>query len=629
MATSLEKWWHTWAPYWEEIEDRHLGVFLTEKLLDDMAGPVLVVGAGQGLIVEYLKKKGLVVDGIDLEKEMIVQARNRRSIALIQADAAALPLESGTYQTVIIATGVVDYIYETAVIGTILREAFRVLRPHGALFVSFYQLRPKTEKIYRKIGVVTSDNSYHLGRLFEILQKRKSNPLSCVKPIAQWTNRGFLPTLLTWTKVGLTVPKELVKEDEKIDRIVALAKKDNIDKSQFFGDVPARIPYRKEAELESLFDAVGVDYCETVHSDDCAVVKCYKTSFHAMGFKEKFIEGVKGRLAERKPSDSIIIHADNLSKRYVGSKVKAVDDLSLSIAKGTIYGILGPNGAGKTTTLSMLCGLMKPDAGEIRFAGGFGARELRKHIGYVPQDLALYRKLTGRHNLSFFGRMYDIDGDTLKKKIHELLVMVGLEERADDLVMTYSTGMMRRLNLAIGLLHEPKILLLDEPTVGIDPQSRNCIFESVLKLKQKGVTMLYTTHYMEEASKLCDVVAIMDHGKIVVEGNPKELVDSYGLYRIDIAMALYEEGFLVGLMKADSILNVLKTDHGITIVAKSDNGGLDVIDNIKQMAHNHGVHMSLKSIKEPNLESLFLDITGRNLRDHSSWYQEQEGSLGD
>ncbi|MCP4199706.1 MAG: ATP-binding cassette domain-containing protein [Proteobacteria bacterium] len=625
MATSREKWWQTWAPYWQEIEDRHLGVFLTEKLLDDMESPVLVIGAGQGLIVDYLKKKGLVADGIDLEKEMIVQARNRRSIALIQADAAALPLDSGYYQTVIIATGVVDYMSEAAAIGTILREAFRVLRPHGVLLVSFYQLKPKTEKIYKKIGIITPDNNYHLGRLFEILQLRKASPLRCIKPIAQWTNRGFLPTLLTWTRVGLTVPRELVKEDEKIDRIVALAKKDNIDESQFFGDVPARIPYRKEAELAALFDEVGIDYCETVHSEDCTVVKCYKTSFHAMGFKETFKRSVNGRLSERKLSDSVIINTQNLTKRYAGSKVKAVDDLSLSIPEGTIYGILGPNGAGKTTTLSMLCGLMKPDAGEIRFAGGFGARELRKYMGYVPQDLALYPKLSGRHNLSFFGRMYDVDGDTLKKKIHELLVMVGLEERADDLVMTYSTGMMRRLNLAIGLLHEPKILLLDEPTVGIDPQSRNCIFESVLRLRQMGVTMLYTTHYMEEASKLCDVVAIMDHGKIVVEGNPKELVDSYGLYRIDIALASYEEGFLEGLMKDDGVLNVLKTDHGITIVAKSDNGGLDVIDNIKEMAKKHGVQMSLKNIREPNLESLFLDITGRNLRDHSSWYQEQEG----
>jgi ABC-2 type transport system ATP-binding protein len=620
MATNLEKWWQTWAPYWETIEDRHLGVFLTEKLLDDMASPVLVVGAGQGLIVEHLKKKGFVVDGIDLEKEMILRARERRSIALVRADASALPLESDYYRTVIIATGVVDYVFETTVIKKILGEAFRVLRLHGVLLVSFYKLSPKTEKIYKKIGVIAEDNQYHLGRLFEILQRRKTKPISCVKPIARWTKRGYLSTLLTWLKLGLTVPRELIEEDERIDRILASAKKNNISQAQFFGDAPASVPYRKETELKLLFDEVGVDYSQAVKSEDCTVVKCYKTSFHAMRFKEAFNKGAEGRHSKRKPSQNTIIKARNLSKQYPNSKGKAVNDLSLFIQEGTIYGILGPNGAGKTTTLSMLCGLTKPDSGEIEFAGGFGSRELRKQIGYVPQDLALYRKLTGRHNLSFFGRMYGVNGDYRKKRIHELLVMVGLEERADDLVMTYSTGMMRRLNLAIGLMHEPRILLLDEPTVGIDPQSRNCIFESVLTLKQQGVTMLYTTHYMEEASKLCDLVAIMDHGKIVIEGNPKELVEGYGLYKIDVALGSYEKDFLRGLMKSDNIFDVLKTDHGITIVAKSDNGGLAVVDKIKEMAQHHGVPMSLKSIREPNLESLFLDITGRNLRDHASGY---------
>jgi ABC-2 type transport system ATP-binding protein len=629
MTTSLEKWWQTWAPYWEEIEDRHLGVFLTEKLVDDMKSPVLVVGAGQGLIVDYLKKRGLVVDGIDLEREMIHQARKRRSIGLIQADASALPFENDYYQTVIIATGVVDYIFETTAIQKILREAFRVLRPHGVLLVSFYKLSPKTEKIYKKIGIVTPDNQYHLGRLFEILQKRKAKEISCVRPIAQWTKRGYLSTLLTWFKVGLTIPKELRKEDEKIDRILASAKKDNIDETRFFGDVPASIPYRKEAELRQLFDAVGIDYSEVVKSEDCTVVKCYKTNFHAMRIKDTFKSEAEGRHSKRTPFKSAMIKTRNLSKQYPGSKGKAVNDINLSIPEGTIYGILGPNGAGKTTTLSMLCGLMKPDVGEIEFAGGFGSRELRKHIGYVPQDLALYRKLTGRHNLSFFGRMYGVNGDYRKKRIHDLLAMVGLEERADDLVLTYSTGMMRRLNLAIGLMHEPRILLLDEPTVGIDPQSRNCIFESVLTLKQQGVTMLYTTHYMEEASKLCDLVAIMDHGKIVVEGNPKELVAHYGLYKIDLALGSYEKDFLKSVMKGDHILDVLKTDNGLTVVAKSDNGGLGVVDKIKQMAQSHGVSMALKSIREPNLESLFLDITGRGLRDHTSGYQEQKGIPGD
>ncbi len=629
MATSLEKWWQTWAPYWEEIEDRHLGVFLTEQLLDDIESPVLVVGAGQGLVVEHLKNRGFVVDGIDLEKEMIHQAKKRRSLSLVRADAAALPFEDGTYQTVIIATGVVDYVFEKKVITQILREAFRVLRSRGALLVSFYKLSPKTEKIYKKIGVITPDGQYHLGRLFEILQKRKAKPISCVKPIAQWTGRGVVSTFLTWIKLGLTVPRELVKEDEKIDSILASAKKDHINEAQFFDAVPASVPYRNEPELSQLFDEVGIDYAQVVKSEDCTVIKCYKTSFHAMRFKETFKTDVESEQKNEDRFQNGIIQARCLSKQYRDAKGKAVSDLSLSVPQGAIYGILGPNGAGKTTTLLMLCGLMRPDSGEIVFAGGLRSRELRNHIGYVPQDLALYRKLTGRHNLSFFGRMYGVNGEYRKKRIHDLLTMVGLEDRADDLVMTYSSGMMRRLNLAIGLIHEPRILLLDEPTVGIDPQSRNCIFESVLALKRQGVTVLYTTHYMEEAGRLCDLVAIMDHGKIVIEGNPKELVESYGLYKIDVALGSYEKGFLKRLMKGDNILDVLKTDQGLSIVAKSDNGGLGLIDKIKELAQGHGVSISLKSIREPNLESLFLDITGRHLRDHAAGYQEPEGVPGD
>jgi ABC-2 type transport system ATP-binding protein len=208
--------------------------------------------------------------------------------------------------------------------------------------------------------------------------------------------------------------------------------------------------------------------------------------------------------------------------------VVAVDGVSLAIAPGEAYGLLGPNGAGKTTTISMLCGLLEPDAGEITVAGrslSTDPRGAKAAIGYVPQDLALYPDLTARENLSFFGRLYGLRGPDLRARVDQVLEVVGLVDRGDDRVNTYSGGMKRRVNIAGGLLHRPRLVILDEPTVGVDPQSRNAILESVEVLSSAGLSVLYTTHYMEEAERLCDRIGVIDAGKLVAEGTRQELID--------------------------------------------------------------------------------------------------------
>ena len=205
----------------------------------------------------------------------------------------------------------------------------------------------------------------------------------------------------------------------------------------------------------------------------------------------------------------------------------AVDGVSLTISKGETFGLLGPNGAGKTTAISMICGLLKPDEGSVVVAGeqiATTSTRGRAAIGLVPQDLAIYPDLTGEENLRFFGHLYGMSGDSLAGRVAEVLDLVGLSDRKDDHTKEYSGGMKRRLNIGIGLLHKPQLLVLDEPTVGVDPQSRNAILESVENLSTEGMAVLYTTHYMEEAERLCDRVAIIDEGKIQAEGTRRELV---------------------------------------------------------------------------------------------------------
>ena len=206
-------------------------------------------------------------------------------------------------------------------------------------------------------------------------------------------------------------------------------------------------------------------------------------------------------------------------RKTFGSLV-AVDDVSFSIERGQLVGLLGPNGAGKTTTVSMIAGLVTPDRGEVLIAGRRLADDTdpaKRRIGLVPQDVALYDDLSARDNLRFFGALYDFRGRALEERMANALALVGLADRARDKVKTFSGGMKRRLNLAAGLLHDPDILLLDEPTVGVDPQSRNAIFDNLETLKQRGKALLYTTHYMEEAERLADRIVVIDHGKVIAD----------------------------------------------------------------------------------------------------------------
>ncbi|MCW3070991.1 MAG: transporter ATP-binding protein [Bacteroidetes bacterium] len=226
-------------------------------------------------------------------------------------------------------------------------------------------------------------------------------------------------------------------------------------------------------------------------------------------------------------SSTAAIRVEHFTKIYKGSGTPAVDDISFTIPSGSIFGLLGPNGAGKTTTISALCGLLKPSKGELQLLGyplATQSEEIKKNIGVVPQDIALYPTLTAFENLRYIGNMYGLKGSSLDKNILEHLEHFGLLEHSKKQVGTFSGGMKRRINLIAGILHHPKILFLDEPTVGVDVQSRNVITEHLHLLNKSGMTIVYTSHLMEEAENLCNEIAVIDHGKIIISGQPKELI---------------------------------------------------------------------------------------------------------
>jgi ABC-2 type transport system ATP-binding protein len=309
----------------------------------------------------------------------------------------------------------------------------------------------------------------------------------------------------------------------------------------------------------------------------------------------------------------VVLQARDLRKRY--GSIEAVRGVSFEIGEGETYGLLGPNGAGKTTTISMVCGLLARDAGEVTLDGtpiDVGAVAAKAGIGYVPQDLAVYPDLTGRENLEFFGRLYGLSGARLRSRMGEVLEIVGLTGRAGDRVDKYSGGMQRRLNIGIGLLHQPRLLLLDEPTVGVDPQSRNAILESIAKLGRQGMAILYTTHYMEEAERLCDRVGIIDAGEIRAEGTRQALVALIGEQDVvrltvtgDVAGAAADVAQVAGVARADA------GDGTIEIVVAGARQALPhLIAAAEEKADVKGVE-----VVEPNLESVFLHLTGRALRD--------------
>lgn len=303
-----------------------------------------------------------------------------------------------------------------------------------------------------------------------------------------------------------------------------------------------------------------------------------------------------------------MIQATSLFKKF-GSLV-AVDGVSLSIGKGETIGLLGPNGAGKTTTIGMLVGLTRPDGGEVTVGGDSDGQEIptgspteaivRRRIGVAPQALSLYEDLTAAENLRFFGKLYGLKGASLKERVESSLEFASLEDRRNDRVKTYSGGMKRRLNIAVALIHEPEVVLLDEPTVGVDPQSRNHIFERIEEMQQQGMTILYTTHYMEEAQRLCDRVAIMDKGKILATDTVEGLLAEHGsrpVVMAELAPGSTREG-------------LPEEPEGDTVRFESD----DPIAEVSRLTQQ-GVRFQSLQIANSDLESVFLKLTGRKLRD--------------
>lgn len=296
-----------------------------------------------------------------------------------------------------------------------------------------------------------------------------------------------------------------------------------------------------------------------------------------------------------------MIEAKDLQKHY--GELRAVDGVTLEIGAGEAFGLLGPNGAGKTTTILMIVGALAPDGGEIHINGKPDPTrpDVRREVGVAPQDLAIYQELTGEENLAFFGQLYGLSGAHLKERVDWGLEFAGLTERRKESTAKYSGGMKRRLNLACALVHDPKILFCDEPTVGVDPQSRNHIFESIEELKRGGCTLVYTTHYMEEAERLCDRVAIMDSGKILAVDKVQNLLDDYGgssLVEAELAEDPPADLQLGGELDGRQLR--IETDRPLESIAVLGKSGVEIA--------------SLR-IDRPDLERVFIRLTGRKLRD--------------
>ncbi|HHU02706.1 MAG TPA: ABC transporter ATP-binding protein [Christensenellaceae bacterium] len=307
-----------------------------------------------------------------------------------------------------------------------------------------------------------------------------------------------------------------------------------------------------------------------------------------------------------------MLNAKGIVKRY--DKKLAVSDISFQINDGEVYGLLGPNGAGKSTTINVISGLIKKDAGEIIIGGknlDKNLLECKMMLGIVPQELAIYNDLSAEQNVSFFGSLYNLSGKKLEEQTKETLDYVGLYDRRKEKVKTFSGGMKRRLNIACGLVHRPKLLILDEPTVGIDPQSRNHIMESILRLNSEGMTILYTTHYMEEAEQLCNRIAIMDEGQIVAQGTLQELRQIIEEHWF-IKMRLMGDVPMDELRLIDGIEQIDIKDFNYRFSCKQKKNQLrDLLDTL---IHHH-VEISDMSIDEADLEDIFLALTGKSLRD--------------
>jgi ABC-2 type transport system ATP-binding protein len=316
-----------------------------------------------------------------------------------------------------------------------------------------------------------------------------------------------------------------------------------------------------------------------------------------------------------------IITITDLTKRY--KDVTAVNSLNLSVKKGDIHGILGPNGAGKSTLISCIVGLNEPDTGSITYENHSVMKKWSRNIGYVPQELAIYPELSAYENIRFFASLYGLKGSNLEARVDESLAFVGLSDVKEKKASTFSGGMKRRLNLACAVTHSPKLIIMDEPTVGIDPQSRNRILENVKRLNEQGVTVIYTTHYMEEVESICNSITVMDHGNIIVHGSKEKIMGLMGeeivyMVRADIARGNWNH-FLHTAHKADVIQDIQEIedqeeapDEKTCVIKVKESSSINFIISA---ASESGLILKSIAYKEPSLEEIFLELTGKELRD--------------
>lgn len=310
----------------------------------------------------------------------------------------------------------------------------------------------------------------------------------------------------------------------------------------------------------------------------------------------------------------MIVEIKNLVKRY--KDFIAVDNLSLNINEGEIFGLLGPNGAGKTTTINTILGLTKKHSGDIKIFGkdmDKYEKEIKKNIGVVPQDIAIFNDLKAYENVELFGKLYGLRGKELKNNVEEALEFTGLLDRKNDFPGKYSGGMQRRLNIACAIVHKPKLIIMDEPTVGIDPQSRNHILESVRKLNESGSTIIYTSHYMEEIEELCTDITIMDHGKVIARGSKDEL-KSLVTYedRVNILLSAVNFNVVDNIKKISGVKDCIVDDRNITVVSNKNSRNLPKIIDAINASDSEILNVN---VDKTTLEDVFLTLTGRKLRD--------------